>query len=197
MLIVGITGRSGSGKSTALEAIKSLGGLALDCDAIYHELLRSDCSLKNELNQHFPGVLKENAIDRKRLGDIVFNSPDALLKLNEITHKYVKAEVRRRLQDWDSEGGALAAIDAIALIESGIDGLCDIVIGIIAPKELCIQRITGRDGISPDKAMRRLNAQKEERYFEDNCDYVVHNTADTPNGFIAEIKKIIGGHTAK
>ena len=88
-MIFGITGGTGCGKTTALQAIESLGGVVLDCDAIYHELLKNDPSLLTAIENRFPGVVEDGQLRRKKLGAIVFADPRALLDLNAITHAAV------------------------------------------------------------------------------------------------------------
>ena len=95
-MIFGITGGTGCGKTTALKAIESLGGVVLDCDAIYHELLKNDPSLLAAIENRFPGVVEDGQLQRKKLGAIVFADPQALLDLNAITHAAVKAEAGKQ-----------------------------------------------------------------------------------------------------
>ena len=121
-MILGITGGTGCGKTTLLNLIRDRGGLVLDCDAIYHELLRTDAALLAAIEARFPGVVREGVLDRKKLGSLVFSDPKALEELNHITHGAVKREVLRRLEGDPS----LAAIDAIALFEGGLVELCDV-----------------------------------------------------------------------
>ena len=113
MIILGITGPTGSGKTTLLQHIVDRNGCVLDLDAIYHELLQTDKGLLRELEDRFPGVIRDGALDRKALGAIVFADPEALLDLNAITGKYILAETDRRLRAAEADGVPLAAIDAI------------------------------------------------------------------------------------
>ena len=173
-MIFGITGGTGCGKTTALQAIESLGGLVLDCDAIYHELLKSDPNLLAAIESRFPGVVENGELQRKKLGAIVFADAQALLDLNAITHAAVKAEVERRLET----APALAAIDAIELFDSGLATLCDATVAISAPLEDRVQRLMVRDAISEDYARARIAAQKDAAWFRANCDAVLENNGD-------------------
>ena len=96
-MILGITGGSGCGKTTLLNMIREAGGLVLDCDAVYHELLQTDKAMLTAIEARFPRTVEEGVLQRKKLGAIVFSDPDALADLNRITHSAVKAEVQRQL----------------------------------------------------------------------------------------------------
>ena len=170
-MIIGITGGTGCGKTTLLKEIQKLGGLVLDCDAIYHALLLSDKKMLGSIEARFPGVVENGILNRKKLGSIVFSDGQALLDLNAITHSAVKQEVLRRLE----EKPALAAIDAIGLFEGGLAELCDVTVAVTAPTELRVQRLMQRDGISESYARSRIEAQHEARWFRERCDYTLVN----------------------
>ena len=170
-MIIGITGGTGCGKTTHLNLILQKGGLVLDCDAIYHELLRSDADMLNAINVRFPGVVEDGVLNRKKLGTIVFSDSQSLLDLNAITHKAVKEEVLRRL----SVCPVLAAIDAIGLFEGGLAELCDVTVAVTAPVEDRVKRLMGRDGITEEYARARIAAQKDEAWFREKCGYCLNN----------------------
>ncbi len=171
-MILGITGGTGCGKTTLLNVLKERGAVVLDCDAIYHELLTRDASLLAAIEARFPGTVEGGVLQRKKLGNLVFSDKNALLDLNRITHAAVKREVLRRL----SEKPALAAIDAIALFEGGLAGLCDVTVAVTAPVEDRVRRLMRRDGIPEDYARRRIAAQPDEGWFREKCDFVLENT---------------------
>ena len=170
-MILGITGGTGCGKTTLLKEIEERGGLVLDCDAVYHELLTRDMELLNAINDRFPGVVVDKKLERKKLGAIVFNDKQALLDLNTITHGAIRDEIVRRL----AEKPALAAIDAIALFEGGLARLCDATVAVCAPFETRVERLMQRDGISREYAQNRINAQKSESWFREQCRYTLYN----------------------
>ena len=170
-MIIGITGGTGCGKTTLLEEIRKLGGLVLDCDAIYHDLLKTDKAMLAAIDARFPGVVEEGLLNRKKLGAIVFSDEQALLDLNAITHAAVRQEVLRQLE----ENPPLAAIDAIGLIEGGLAELCDVTVAVTAPVEDRVHRLMQRDGISEEYARSRIAAQHSDSWFCENCDHVLEN----------------------
>lgn len=170
-MIIGITGGTGSGKSTLLHLIAEHGGLVLDCDAIYHELLQTDPNMLAAIENRFPGTVMDGTLDRKKLGAIVFADENALQELNRITHAAVKEEILRRLESKP----ALTAIDAIGLFEGELDCLCDVTVAITAPVEDRIRRIMTRDGISKEYAQNRIAAQHDDEWFASKCGYILEN----------------------
>lgn len=188
-MILGITGGTGCGKTTLLTCIGSQGGLILDCDAIYHDLLRTDLALLGAIEKRFPGTVENGVLQRKKLGNLVFSDEKALHDLNQITHSAVKAEVLRRL----AHKPKLAAIDAIALFEGGLAELCDVTVAVTAPEEDRIRRLMIRDGIDRDYAKRRIAAQKSAEWFRERCDFCLENSgtqADFQETCLAFLRKL-------
>lgn len=175
MQVIGITGGSGSGKTTALKALESMGALVLDCDNIYHRLLETCPELLEEIYSAFPGVVREGVLRRKELGARVFSDGAALEKLNSISHRYVDMEIERRLRSFAMEGGRIAAIDAIELFVGGQAKRCTSTVAVLAKPETRIRRIMERDGISREYAEMRIAAQHPDAYFEGLCDYILRN----------------------
>ena len=142
-----------------------------DCDEVYHRLLKQDAHLLRRIEERFPGTVENGALDRKKLGAVVFSDSEALLDLNAITHAAVKEEVLRLLP----EVPALVAIDAIGLFEGGLAELCDVTVAVTAPEEARIRRLMKRDGIDEDYARKRIEAQHDEAWFRERCDHVLAN----------------------
>lgn len=184
MKTIGITGPTGAGKTTALNALRELGVEIIDADAVYHQLLAESRELKEALVSAFGSDIldKDGQVDRRALAQAVY--PDRLPELNGITHPFVVDEVECQIARAEERGYPGVAIDAIALVESGLARRCDAVVAILAPLELRIRRIMTRDGIDEAYARRRALAQKEEAFFRANSQYVLENgPEDTPESF--------------
>ena len=178
MKIVGITGGTGCGKTTALQELEAMGALVLDCDAIYHELLESSTELLGEIKKRFPDTGLDGKLDRKALGTIVFADAAALSDLNAITHKYVGMELQRRLREFAMAGGTLAAIDAIELLSSGLNRRCFKTVAVLSDRENRVKRIMARDGITREYALMRIASQHDDAYYAEKCDHTLYNNAD-------------------
>ncbi len=177
MKLIGITGPTGAGKTTALQALEDLGAHIIDADGVYHRLLGESEALKAALTGRFgPGILDgTGAVDRKALGNAVFGDPAALEDLNAITHQFILDDILRQRAEAGAQGCPAVAVDAIALIESGLGAECDAVVAVLAPLEVRIRRIMAREGISEDYARRRALAQKGDDFFRSHADYVLEN----------------------
>lgn len=197
LTVIGFTGGTGCGKTTALKVFETYGALVLDCDTIYHKLTREDEGLRNALQARFGDVFPDGDLDRKKLGAIVFGDDKALQDLNEITHRFVLRAIEKQLTDWAVQGGTVAAIDAIALLESGLADRCKAVVGVTADTETRVRRIMARDGISEDYARLRISAQKPNSFFEQHCTHILRNDYEDPASFQQACKslfdEILGG----
>ena len=176
--VIGITGPTGAGKTTALNALVGLGGHIIDADAVYHTLTREDPALRKELIDRFGPVYEGNELDRKKLGRLVFQDAAALQDLNDITHRYVGQEIRRQIQKACAQGLPAVGLDAIALVESGLEALCHSTVAIVAPEDLRVKRIMAREGISEEYARLRVAAQKPNTWFSSRCTHTLENTAE-------------------
>lgn len=180
-LVIGITGPTGAGKTSALRALEQLGGCVLDCDAIYHRMLRTDPALRQAITDAFGDVFApDGSLDRQKLGTLVFGDGAQLERLNGIIYAHLPRELARQMS---LSPAPIMGIDAINLVESGLSALCDRTLAVIAPAEVRIRRIMARDGISEEYARLRVAAQKDDGFYRTHCTDVLENTADAPEAF--------------
>ena len=178
MLVIGITGPTGCGKTTLLREIEHRGGYIVDCDALYYALLASEegAALRQELQAAFPAAFDaDGTLRRKALGRLVFGDPPRMAQLNEIVFFHVGNAVRARLVHEQSAGRQLFAVDAINLFESGLAALCDTTVGVLAGRETRIARIMARDGLTREYAALRVDAQKPDSFYESHCATILQN----------------------
>ena len=193
MVVIGITGPTGAGKTTALNELEKLGGAVIDCDAVYHEMLESDITLQDMLVQAFGDIRNENhGIDRKKLGAIVFNDPEALEQLNGIVRTAITRAISELLDGYRAAGTyRAAAIDGISIFETGLDRLCDTTLAIVAPAEIRIRRIMAREGISEEYARARVKAQNPDEFYTSRCAHTLVNDCADRESFGVRSRELL------
>ena len=183
-VVLGLTGGTGAGKSTALEAVRELGGVVIDCDEVYHRLLEEDETIQNELRRAFPACMGvDGKLDRRKLGEQVYTRKSEMARLNRIVYRRLLPILEERIQ---AVRDGLCAVDGITLLESGLDRLCDRTVAVTAPAELRVRRVMARDEIPEDYARLRIQAQQPDDYYRTRCDVELVNTAETPEAFREE-----------
>ena len=171
--IIGITGGTGCGKTTALQALKNLGVHVIDCDGLYHQMLESSREMVHAIGESFPDAVENGSLQRKRLGKQVFGDEAALQLLNRTVWPFVVEETKKIVA---SHAPQPCAIDAIGLLESGLGELCTHTVAITAPEEIRVKRLMARDNISEDYARLRISAQKKNEVFAAACGLTIENT---------------------
>lgn len=185
--IIGITGGTGCGKTTALTALEELGVYIIDCDALYHRLLQTDRELLSAIDEAFPGVVTDGVLQRKKLGAIVFADAEALRRLNAITNRFVTAAVKAELTAHPDQP---CAIDAIGLLESGLGELCSHTVAVTAPEEDRVARLMAREGIPEDYARLRIRAQNKNEVFAAACGMTIENHFGSAADFQSHCRSI-------
>lgn len=183
MKILGITGSSGSGKTTLSNILrKRTDTVILDADKIARELNRPGTEYMASIEDTFGKdiLLEDGNLNRRGLAKLIYSNDDARKKLNDLTFKYVVNEINKRIDiiKNTNKNVKYIIIDAPLLFEAGIDSNCDIVISLIADKNLKIKRICKRDNIGEEDAKNRLDIQHENRYYIEKSDYIIENTED-------------------
>ncbi len=186
MVVVGITGGSGSGKSCLSTMLSGLlSAPVIDADRVYHALTEAPSPCTAGLAQAFgEGILcADGALNRKALAGLVFgDSAEAQWRrqrLNEITHAFVRHAFDEQLGLYLGEGKTFVLLDVPLLFESGFDALCHYTVAVLATHEQRMLRIVGRDGLAADAAKRRIDAQPQDAYYLERCDHAIYNNGDT------------------
>ena len=182
MVTIGLTGPSGAGKGVVSDIMRQMGFQVIDADKVYHDIILPPSECLNELVLNFGNSILsfDGMLDRSALASIVFsdNGADKLELLNSITHKYVVNKIRGMIYCTCSVMPSACVIDAPLLIESGLNRDCLFTIGILADKEKRAERIAVRDGISKERALARIDSQKNNEFYISECDYIVYNDSD-------------------
>ena len=191
MKIIGLTGLTGAGKSTVAQKLMAYGCYHIDADKVAREVINNNENVKNKLKERFGEdvINPDGTTNRPLLASRAFSREENTNALNEITHPAVTEEIQSIIKDMEEVGYRGIIIDAIALFESGEDALCDFTVAVVAPKEIRLERIMKRDNITEEKALERINAQKDESFFTSRADFVLWNYP--PYDLNVEIKPII------
>ena len=179
MIVIGLTGQTGAGKSTVAKMLCEYGCVHIDADILAKTVIQSSETVLNSLKNEFGAdIFKNGSLDRKALAKKAFSSVANTEKLNSLTHPAVTKAIEKIIESQKQKGVKAVIIDAIGLIESGEDKLCDFTIAVVAPRDVRFDRITKRDNISSKQANERIDAQKDESFYTENCTYTIRNYGD-------------------
>lgn len=173
MLILGLTGSIGMGKSTAAAALRRLGVPVHDADAAIHRLIGRNGAAVPAVERAFPGSTRDGAVDRKRLGDIVFADPPARKRLEAILHPMARAGQRRFLMAAARRRAPMVVLDVPLLYETGGDRRCDAVLVVSAPGPIQEQRVMARPGMTREKLAGILRTQMPDAQKRRRADFVI------------------------
>lgn len=178
--LFGITGGSGTGKTTVSDIFRELGFYVIDCDVISREVTKKGSPCLAKLAERFGSKIltEDGELDRRSLGAVVFSDAGSLCILNEITHKYILAEVFKAAEASDE---VMIGIDGAVLFESGLSDSLECVVGVLSDRGERIKRIVARDGITCEAAEKRICSQKVDKFFIENCDYLIYNNNGKEN----------------
>ena len=176
MKVVGVTGTSGSGKTTLSKILNENENVkVIDADKVVREMSVPGTkyleAIKKEFGQEI--FLEDGNLNRKLLGNKIYNDNNSREKLNKLTFKYVVTEILNRIENITDRN--IVIIDAPLLFEAELDKCCNYVIVLVADKELKIERICKRDNIDRKTAESRLKIQHEDSYYTEKADFIIEN----------------------
>ncbi|MBQ8965264.1 dephospho-CoA kinase [Ruminococcus sp.] len=198
--IVGLTGQSGAGKTLVSAIFEREGFGIINCDYVAREVTEAGSECNKELAMHFPTCFDEELIlDRQALGQIVFSDREKLDLLNSIIFRYICELIDKKIEELGLSYEYIL-LDAPTLFEAGADSKCDVIVAVTADENIRLGRITERDSISSEQALKRFASQHSSEFFKTNSDYVINNEGtreDTEKQVMIVINKIkddkIGG----
>ena len=179
MRVIGITGRSGCGKSTVTAVLSAAGCPCVDADEIARQVLLPESSCIRELQNAFGSdiVKADGSLDRHLLADRAFASKEGTARLTAITHPEILRRIDTKIEEAKAAGHTLFFVDGAVIIGTPFEKKCDALLVVTTPYEQSVARICRRDGITPEMACRRLDAQLPESALLEKASYVLHNTS--------------------
>ena len=193
MVILGLTGSIGMGKSWASEAFRRFGVPVFDADGAVHRLLGESGEAVAEVEAAFPGVAAGGVVDRKALGALVFEDARALSTLEHILHPLVREKEKAFLKRQSRARRRLAVLEIPLLFETGAEGRCDAVVVVSAPPFIQEQRVLSRPGMTPARFKAILARQTPDREKRRRADFIVETGLGRDRSLrrIAEIVKVV------
>lgn len=191
MKIIGITGSSGSGKSTASKIMaEELGAKVIDADKVVKQMQTPGTMYFEKIVELFgKEILERNGyLNRRKIAQIIFQDELKKEELNKLTYQYVVEEIKTQIKNVQEK---YVIIDAPLLIESKLNEICDITVAITSNENEQIKRICKRDNVEENDAKLRIKAQKDNAFFKTNVDYIVENNGGTYNEFVGRIRMLV------
>jgi len=183
LLIVGLVGRAGSGKSTVARTLAADGARLIEADAIGHAVTDGDPEVRAALAAEYgPGVYRaDGTLDRARVASRVFTDAGARVRLNHLVHPRIVAAIAERLAAYRREGyRGVVVVDAALMLDWGLESACDAVIAVTAPEPEQVARLVKSRGWSKEEARRRLAVQRPNESFAEAADETIQNTGSIP-----------------
>lgn len=179
VMVIGLTGQTGAGKSTVSKVFVQNGFRLIDADAISRHVVARGSHCLADLQECFTDAIltPDGELDRKVMASIAFSDNRKLEMLNTIMYPYIVGEILRMIHCFSQQNHKLILLDAPTLFESRADDFCDLIISVVAKPELRMQRIMERDHISEKAAQQRMEMQLTEEFFRLHSDTVLENNS--------------------
>lgn len=187
VMVIGLTGQTGAGKSTVSKIFSANGFSVINADTVARKVVEKGSDCLAEIIDFFGrSIITENGnLDRKALAAVVFSDKVKLETLNSIIYPYITGEILRLIREYSDNGKKLILLDAPTLFESRADDFCEIIISVLADADIREKRIINRDNLTSEQARQRMNSQLSEEFFTSRSDYIIHN-----NGQLDVVNKI-------
>lgn len=189
-VVIGLTGPTGSGKTTLSDVARKYGFGIINADKVARDVVKKGEPLLNKLEEEFAGVVKNGELDREELAKKAFGSKAATEKLNGIMLPVITDRINGIINEYKSQNRGKILLDAPTLFEAKADKLCTITVGVLCDRKVRISRIIKRDNISEESAIRRINAGRPDSFYKEKCDYILNNNGDI-NEFYAICEEFI------
>ena len=192
MIVLGLTGSVAMGKSTVTSMFAELGAATSNSDEIVHRLLESDQEVLVQIKRHFPAVMENGVVDRKKLGDRVFNNPRELKLLEDILHPRVQKVTKAFIQLTKEQGKWLVVLDIPLLYETGAEKNCNYVVVVTASAEIQRERVMARPGMTEEKFRHILAQQMPDAEKRQRANFIVSTDQNIETTF-RHVQAIVDG----
>jgi dephospho-CoA kinase len=198
MLVIGLTGSIGTGKSEAARQLQILGASIISADQVGHEAYTPNTEAWEQVVAAFgDDILQDDKdIDRRKLGAIVFSDPSQLEKLNAIMHPRMARMVSDKIEVLRGQGVKVVVVEAALLFEAGWDTLVEEVWVTDSSEDIVVGRLKERNGLSEEEAKKRINSQMDRAERIERSDFVIDNSSDMA-GLESAIKELWDRRVAK
>ncbi len=194
MIILGITGPTGAGKTTVSKLFREKGIKVVDGDILARKIVEPDKPALKELKDAFGEDIKntDGTLNRKKTAELVFSDPEKLSVLNRITHRYITEEFFKIASEYK---GDIIGFDGAAILDSDVKDICDKILSVVADEDIRLKRIILRDNLTQDEARLRISGQKNNQFYIENSDFLVYNNGEDieedVNSIIEKLRSMI------
>jgi len=196
--VVGLTGQSGSGKTSVCDVFSKNGFSVINADMIAREVTQKGTECLKSISDVFPECINPDTyeLDRSKMGEIVFNDRDLLKLFNSLIYPYITTKILAEIRKCSASGAKYILLDAPTLFESRTDDFCNYIVSVIADEDIRFERISERDKISDEIIRSRFNSQNCDNYYISRSDVVIKNNSSfedfsiSANNVVSKIKEM-------